>query len=266
MHGAGSPALHATESGHGRPVLLVHGWGASGRSLDALAARLSGRARVVVVDLPGHGRSPPSPAAGTIEAMGERVAALVRERGLSRAIVGGWSLGAMVAVSAADRLGDDAAGLLLLSATPRFAAGDGWEAGLPAEQVDGLAARLRISPAKALARFFGACLVDGELPADARAAALAILLSEPPDPGSARAGLAALAAGDLRPLLSRAAPALLVHGDRDAIVPPGASEAMARAMPAAHRVLLPGVGHAPQLSRPGEVAAACLEFLAGCPA
>jgi pimeloyl-[acyl-carrier protein] methyl ester esterase len=201
-------------------VLLVHGWGTSGRALEGLADRLAVRSRVVVVDLPGHGRSPPA----------------------------------------------DAAGLLLLSATPRFAAGDGWEAGLPAEQVDGLAARLRISPAKALARFFGACLVDGELPADARAAALAILLSEPPDPGSARAGLAALAAGDLRPLLSRAAPALLVHGDRDAIVPPGASEAMARAMPAAHRVLLPGVGHAPQLSRPGEVAAACLEFLAGCPA
>ena len=198
--------------------------------------------------------------------MGEQVAALVRERGLARAVVGGWSLGAMVALSAADRLGADAAGLLLLSATPRFTAGDGWEAGLPAEQVDGLAARLRISPAKALARFHGACLVEGELPGDARAAALATLLSEPPDPGSARAGLAALAAGDLRPLLARAAPALLLHGERDVIVPPGASEAMARAMPAARRIVLPGAGHAPQLSRPAEVAAACLEFLAGCPA
>src|SRR5512137_2761514 len=171
MPGPGSPALHATESGHGRPVLLVHGWGTSGRALEALAERLAARSRVVVVDLPGHGRSPPSPAAGSIEAMGERVAALVRERGLSRAVVGGWSLGAMVALSAAGRLGADAAGLLLLSATPRFTAGDGWEAGLPVEQVDGLAARLRISPAKALTRFFGSCFVEGELPGEARAAA-----------------------------------------------------------------------------------------------
>jgi pimeloyl-[acyl-carrier protein] methyl ester esterase len=198
--------------------------------------------------------------------MGEQVAALLRERGLARAVVGGWSLGAMVALSAAGRLGADAAGLLLLSATPRFTAGDGWQAGLPVEQVDGLAARLRISPAKALTRFFGSCFVEGELPGDARAAALATLLSDPPDPASALAGLGALAAGDLRPILPRAAPALLVHGERDVVVPPGASEAMARAMPAARRFLLPGVGHAPQLSRPAEVADACLDFLAGCPA
>jgi pimeloyl-[acyl-carrier protein] methyl ester esterase len=219
----------------------------------------------VVVDLPGHGRSPPADAAGSIDAMGAEVAALVRARGLARPALGGWSLGAMVALAAADRLGAATAGLLLLSPTPRFAAGDGWEAGLPIEQVDGLAARLRISPAKALSRFFGSCFAEGELAADARAAALAVLLADPPDAASARAGLSALAAGDLRPLLPRAAPALLVHGDRDVIVPPAASEAMARAMPAARRVLLPGVGHAPHLSRPGEVAAACLDFLAGCP-
>ncbi|MGA8892794.1 MAG: alpha/beta fold hydrolase, partial [Anaeromyxobacteraceae bacterium] len=169
MPGVDLPALHATETGHGRPVLLLHGWGTSGRALEAVAGRLSGRARVVVVDLPGHGRSPPSPAAGSIEAMGEQVAALVRERGLSRVIVGGWSLGAMVALAAADRLGAGAAGLLLLSATPRFVAGDGWDAGLPAEQVDGLTARLRISQARALARFFGSCLAEGELSGDARA-------------------------------------------------------------------------------------------------
>jgi pimeloyl-[acyl-carrier protein] methyl ester esterase len=198
--------------------------------------------------------------------MGAQVAALVRERGLSRPILGGWSLGAMVALAAADRLGAGAAGLLLLSATPRFVAGDGWDSGLQAEQVDGLAARLRISPAKALTRFFGSCLVEGELTGEARAAALATLLADPPDPGAARAGLEALAAGDLRPLLPRAAPALLVHGDRDVIVPPGASEAMARAMPAARRLVLPGAGHAPHLSRPAEVATACLDFLSGCPA
>ena len=49
-------------------------------------------------------------------------------------------------------------------------------------------------------------------------------------------------------------------------MPAGASEAMARAMPGARRVTLPGVGHAPQLSRLAEVADACLDFLSGCPA
>lgn len=44
--------------GTGAPVVLVHGWEASHRDLDAFAEALLGLGyRVVTVDLPGHGRS-----------------------------------------------------------------------------------------------------------------------------------------------------------------------------------------------------------------
>jgi pimeloyl-[acyl-carrier protein] methyl ester esterase len=94
----------------------------------------------------------------------------------------------------------------------------------------------------------------------------ALLGAEPPGTAAALDALDALAAGDQRAALpSIVAPVLLVHGGRDAIVPPAASEAMAAALPRARRVLLAGAGHAAFLTRPDEVAGAIGDFVAALP-
>ena len=49
--------LHAYVGGSGPPVVLVHGFGVSGRYMLPLARALALSFRVHVVDLPGHGRS-----------------------------------------------------------------------------------------------------------------------------------------------------------------------------------------------------------------
>jgi len=256
--------LHVAEVGRGRPIVLVHGWATSGRSLAALAASLAGFARVILPDLRGHGRSPPPPGPFSLDDHGGDVALLVRELGVERPLLAGWSLGAQVALAAAARLeahGIQVAGLALVAPTARFTSGEGYPHGLPPAQVEGLAARMRIHPAKALSRFFAACFAEGELPPPERERALAVLLSEPPDTGAALGALDALAEGDQRGLAARlAAPALLLHGEKDAIVPPGASEALASALASARRLTLPSAGHAPVLTRTAEVAAAMGEF------
>jgi len=258
--------LHVAELGRGRPLVLVHGWATSGRVLLGLAGSLSGVARVVLPDLRGHGSSPPPEGPFSIDDHGADVARLVRELGGEPPLLAGWSLGALVALAASARLEADGvavAGLALLAPTARFTSGEGHPHGLPPSEVEGLKARMRRNPAKALARFFAACLAEGELPDAERGRALALLAAEPPDAEGALAALDALAAGDLREVASRLrAPALLLHGERDAIVPPGASEALARTLPRARRRTFPGVGHAPFLSRPSEVAAALREFAA----
>lgn len=43
------------------PLLLLHGWGSSGQSMHPLAEALSESHRTHVIDLPGHGASPPPP-------------------------------------------------------------------------------------------------------------------------------------------------------------------------------------------------------------
>ena len=56
-------------------------------------------------------------------------------------------------------------------------------------------------------------------------------------------------------------PALVVAGAEDALIPPAESVALAKALPHAQLVLLPGVGHLPPLERPDELAGDLLRFL-----
>ena len=59
-----------------------------------------------------------------------------------------------------------------------------------------------------------------------------------------------------------AIPALLVGGELDRCTPPAALEALAQVMPDAQTVLLPHIGHWPQLEDPEGFDAALLDFLA----
>jgi 3-oxoadipate enol-lactonase len=78
---------------------------------------------------------------------------------------------------------------------------------------------------------------------------------------------AALAAmrdrADATPLLDGIdVPALVVAGDDDALIPVAEAEALARALPQARLVRIPGAGHLPPLERPDQVNAALVSFLA----
>lgn len=63
-----------------------------------------------------------------------------------------------------------------------------------------------------------------------------------------------------------ACPVLVACGAEDVLTPPAASEAMARALPAAELVILPGAGHLSNLESPAAFSAALAGFLDGLPA
>jgi pimeloyl-[acyl-carrier protein] methyl ester esterase len=258
--GAVPPALHHRDLGAGPPVVLVHGWSTSSAVFEEEAALLARSRRVVVPDLRGHGRSAPAPF--SLADLARDLAALLDALALDGAVLAGWSLGGQVALAALPFVRARVAGLVLASATPRFTRGEGWPHGLPAQSVEVLAHRVRRDPARALDRFdasmFAAAELEGGGPGRARAIRAA---APPPDAAALRDGLAVLAREDLRAALFRVdAPALLLHGEADPICPAGASRAMAAAMPRARVELLPGLGHAPFLSRPGLLARAVLSF------
>ena len=56
-------------------------------------------------------------------------------------------------------------------------------------------------------------------------------------------------------------PVLLVHGDRDRLVPVAAARDIARRHPAWRYIELPGVGHVPQLQVPDRVAKDVLAWM-----
>lgn len=70
----------------------------------------------------------------------------------------------------------------------------------------------------------------------------------------------ALSAGQWRAI---ACPVLLIWGDRDAVVPPEAGEALASLIPRSRLMMIPGAGHNPQFEQPDQVNPAMAEFLRG---
>jgi pimeloyl-ACP methyl ester carboxylesterase len=69
------------------------------------------------------------------------------------------------------------------------------------------------------------------------------------------------AAGYRRTIRGITAPVLMLHGDRDRLVPLAAARAAAKANPAWKLIVVNDAGHVPQLEWPGEIAAAVLYWL-----
>ena len=86
--------------GAGVPLLLVHGFTGRGSGWGAHATALARQFRLVVVDLPGHGRSgiPGDPATASVERTADDLAVILRREGCAPAHVLGYSLGARVAL------------------------------------------------------------------------------------------------------------------------------------------------------------------------
>ena len=59
--------LHVREAGEGPALVMLHGLGANGANWDATAAAFADRWRVIVPDLPGHGRSAKPDAPYTVD-------------------------------------------------------------------------------------------------------------------------------------------------------------------------------------------------------
>jgi len=83
------------DGGAGAPVLLSHGYSATGRMWDGQREALGGRYRVVSWDMRGHGStsSPDDPAQYSHDLTVADMRALLGHLGIGRAVIGGLSLG-----------------------------------------------------------------------------------------------------------------------------------------------------------------------------
>ncbi len=88
--------------GSGPPLVLLHGAGHRRQAWDAVLEGLTPHRDVVLVDLPGHGESPPLRLAGrpVLEALLDEVLGLLDELGLERPHAAGNSLGGRLALEA----------------------------------------------------------------------------------------------------------------------------------------------------------------------
>lgn len=97
------------------PVILIHGVGLSQAMWNAQKAALQDRYRVVTLDMLGHGASPAPPADAGLDDYADQVAGLMAHLGIGKAILVGFSMGALVARAFALRYPDRLSGLILMN-------------------------------------------------------------------------------------------------------------------------------------------------------
>src|SRR5215470_874862 len=93
-----------TDTGQGRPVLLLHGWCCDGNDWSWQTPELEKRYRVITVDHRGHGRSAAPPGSYRPQVLADDAAALLAAVAPQQAaVVFGHSMGTIVASALAIR-------------------------------------------------------------------------------------------------------------------------------------------------------------------
>jgi pimeloyl-ACP methyl ester carboxylesterase len=111
--------------GEGPPLVLVHGLGGSAANWTELAPLLARDYRLLVPDLPGHGRSEPLAAVSGLQPYADRVAAVVEHEAMAPAPVVGHSLGGLVVLRLALRR-PELVSALVLAASAGLSIGKVW--------------------------------------------------------------------------------------------------------------------------------------------
>jgi len=215
-------SLHVEVRGTGPvPVVMLHGWAMHGGVMAPLAEALEARCTVYVVDLPGHGHSrdcgiPLAPSACTAAIAAATPPALWL----------GWSLGGLIALTAALERPRHVRGLAMVCATPKFVRDAGWPHGSDPALVHQLATDLETDYHATLERFLA---LEAMGSADPRAElrhlrALAFERGEP-DLRVLQEGIRILEDSDRRAALpDLAVPNTWISGRRDRLVHPQAMQ------------------------------------------
>jgi pimeloyl-ACP methyl ester carboxylesterase len=102
--------------GQGLPVVLVHGLGGCAVNWVDVAPLLARSRRVLVPELPGHGRSAPLAAVPNLAVFADRIGSIADREGMAPAAYVGHSLGAVVALRLALRRPEAVSALVLAAA------------------------------------------------------------------------------------------------------------------------------------------------------
>ncbi|MBI1737297.1 MAG: alpha/beta fold hydrolase [Candidatus Rokubacteria bacterium] len=240
-------SIHYEAAGAGAVTLvLVHGSGGSTAVWRPQMDGLASVARVVALDLPGHGASTGDGFASIDDAT-TVVRALVDRLGLGPVVIGGHSMGGAVAQHFALTSPERTAGLVLV----------------------GTGARLRVMPkifeliehdyAAAVRFITDAAVAPGAT--DAVRAAVFDQTLRTPARVVARDFAACNAFDVMERLADIHAPTLVVCGAEDQLTPPKYAEFLRSRIAGAGLALVAGAGHYVQLERPDEVARAIARFL-----
>ena len=256
-----SSGLAYDRVGSGPPLVLLHGVGHRRQAFGAVVDLLAPQRELFLVDLPGHGESPPLVAAGRlpVEALTEAVLGFFDAVGLERPHVAGNSLGGRLALEAG--AAGRAASVTALSPAGFFrgrrdiryargifaimqAAGRKLEPAAPA----------LLSTVAGRGLVYGAVLNrPSRLTPEQATGDMAAFLASADALGTVLDGMTQFSAA-----LPAGLPVTIAWGERDRLLSRRQGLVARAALPTAQFVLLPGCGHVPMTDDPDLVAAVLL--------
>jgi pimeloyl-ACP methyl ester carboxylesterase len=229
--------FHAVRVGAGAPVVLVHGYGVSGRYMLPLARALAPTCSVFVPDLPGHGRSQSAIVPPGIDSHAGALARWLVEMGLERPAIVANSMGCQVVTKLAEQFPDRVGPMVLIGPTVdperRRARHQVFDA-------------LRDSPREPR-RLFARATVDcaGQGLSSLLAAARSVLADR---------------IEDRLPFIEQTT--IVIVGDEDGFVSKHWAEQVAGLLPRGRLVVVPGEPHAVHYTRPGVVGTIVTDLIA----
>jgi malonyl-CoA O-methyltransferase len=242
-------------------LVLLHGWGMSAAVWRHWLPLLRRRCNVVLLDLPGFGRSP-----AQTDLTVDQLCDQLREYVPRDAALLGWSLGGNLALAFDERFPGHCRALFTIACNPSFIAHGDWLPGMPADMFRQFQADVAEYPGRTLRRFLSLQthgsdgerqltrwlrgLSDGVGAIGVGDASVGDVSAGPGvDPAVLQWGLRMLAQLDARAALqSCKLPGVHIYGSADALVPPAVARAVGVLNPEHWVVLIDRAAHLPFVS------------------
>ena len=265
-----SDGLHMAyaDGGSGRPLLLVHGWGANAAFFDAQRRALEQDFRVITLDLRGHGASPAPDGRPTVDLLAADLIALADHLGLEDMLAVGWSMGAMVLWRALlSGLAGRVAGMAVVDMTPRIVNDPAWSLGIKGGYdlaTSETACRAMVADWPAFTQALARAVVADGLDAE-RWPLVDWIAGEAGhnEPHALSHLWGSLVQQDFRADLERFdQPTLIVHGALSQLYAAATSQFLETRLPDARRIAFDRSGHAPHLEEPDQFNRVVTEFAA----
>ena len=243
-------------------IVLIHGWACDESIWQETKNYLEQKCRLYTINLP---------LMKNIHSYRDAVIELIEQKGLTRVVLVGWSMGSLVAIQVAGYLLHKVQGLVIVSGMSKFIAetptqvlsgrdslydtdsenNELYPGGIPSVLVSKMKKQLSKNPERILNDFYKLMFSSKEQAQGLDGKIIDNHLSRGRiwDLLEAQSGLDFLMEADVRAYLQNiTCPTLLLHGEEDNLCPLKGANFIERQLPCAQLVSYPGVGHIPFLT------------------
>ena len=247
------------------PMVFVHGFGCDQTMWSQVAPAFADRFRVVSYDLTGMGGSDLSAydfaRYADLSAHADDLIGICETLGLTGATLVGHSVGATIAMLAANRRPGTVAQMVLVSPSPSFLSDDGddYDGGFSQEELEGLVAMLEENHMGWSMQM--APTIAGQPAGGPASDALTRSFCRTDPDIAAHFGQVTFLSDNRTDMQAASRPSLILHCSDDALVPMQVADWMRAHVPGADIKVLNATGHCPHMTVPEDVVSAMRVYL-----